>query len=128
LYRAIYDEMLMQEGRIYQWCQHRVEMALAEARGQATLRSVLLVLAEEGRRTLSEISALLKRMPGEVRSYLKRLADFDLIGQDSRRYYISDPVIALWIKFTILEREPQYGRHKDAIRRHLARLAERATD
>jgi AAA+ ATPase superfamily predicted ATPase len=127
LYRAIYDEMLMREGRIYQWCQHRVEMALAEARGQATLRSVLLVLAEEGRRTLSEISAPLKRMPGEVRSYLNRLADFDLIGQDSRRYYISDRVIALWIKFTILEREPEYGRHKDAIRRHLARLTERAT-
>jgi AAA+ ATPase superfamily predicted ATPase len=127
LHRAIYDEMLMREGRIFQWCQHRVEMALAEARGQATLRSVLLVLAEEGRRTLSEISALLKRMPGEVRSYLKRLADFDLIGQDSRRYYISDPIIALWIKFTILEREPEYGRHKDAIRRHLARLAEPAT-
>ena len=88
--------------------------------------TVLLVLAEEGRRTLSEISAPLKRTPGEVRSYLKRLSDLDLIGQDGRRYYISDAVIALWIKFTILERAPEYGRHKDAIRRHLARFAERA--
>ncbi len=125
--QAIYDETLMREGRIYQWCQYRVEMALAEARGQATLRSVLLVLAQEGRQTLTEISAPLKRRPGEVRSYLKRLADFDLIGQDGRRYYISDPVVALWIKFTILEREPEYSEYKDAVQRYQARLAEQVS-
>jgi hypothetical protein len=122
--RAIYEEILTQEGRIYQYCQHRLEMALAEARGRATLRSVLLVLAEEGRQTLSEIAAPLKRTPGEVRSYLKRLADFDLIGRDGRRYYITDLVIALWIKFTILERAPEYSEYKDAIRRYRGRLAE----
>lgn len=124
--RAIYEEILTREGRIYQYCQHRVETALAEARGRTTLRSVLLVLAEEGRQTLSEIAAQLKRTPGEVRSYLKRLAGFDLIGRVGHRYYIADPIIALWIKFTILEREPEYGRYKDAVQRHLARLAEQA--
>ena len=124
--RAIYDEILMREGRIYQYCQHRVEMALAEARGKTTLRSVLLVLAEGGRQTLSEIAAPLKRKPGEVRSYLKRLADFDLIGREARRYYITDSIIALWIKFTILERAPEYGAYKDAVRRYLDRLAEQA--
>ena len=124
--RAIYDEILTREGRIYQYCQHRVEMALAEARGKTTLRSVLLVLAEGGRQTLSEISAPLKRKPGEVRSYLKRLADFDLVGREGRRYYITGPIIALWIKFTILERAPEYGAYKDAIQRYLNRLAEQA--
>jgi len=124
--RAIYEEILTREGRIYQYCQHEVEMALAEARGKTTLRSVLLVLAEEGRQTLSEIAAQLKRTPGEVRSYLKRLADFDLIGRDGRRYYIADTVIALWIKFTILEREPECSEYKDAMQRHLARLGEQA--
>jgi AAA+ ATPase superfamily predicted ATPase len=123
--RAIYGEILTREGRIYQYCQHRIEMVLAEARGKATLRSVLLVLAEEGRQTLSEIAAQLKRTPGEVRSYLKRLADFDLIGRNGHRYYITDPIVALWIKFTILEREPEFGGYKDAIQRHLDRLAER---
>ncbi len=122
--RAVYEEILTREGRISQYCQHRVETALAEARGKTTLRSVLLVLAEDGRQTLSEIAAQLKRTPGEVRSYLKRLADFDLIGRDGHRYYITDTIIALWIKFTILEKEPEYDRYKDAIRRHLARLAE----
>jgi AAA+ ATPase superfamily predicted ATPase len=124
--RAIYEEILTREGRIYQYCQHRVETALAEARGKTTLRSVLLVLAEEGKQTLSEVAAPLKRTPGEVRSYLKRLADFDLIGRDGRHYYIADPIIGLWIKFTILEREPEYGGYKDAIRRYLDRLAEQA--
>lgn len=124
--RAIYEEILTREGRIYQYCQHRVEMVLAEARGKTTLRSVLLVLAEGGKQTLSEIAAPLKRMPGEVCSYLKRLADFDLIGRDGRRYYIADLIIALWIKFTILEREPEYSEYKDAIRQHRARLAEQA--
>lgn len=122
--RAIYKDMLTREGRIYQYCQYRMETALAEARGKTTLRSVLLVLAEEGRQTLSQIAAQLKRTPGEVRSYLKRLADFDLIGRDGHRYYITDPIIVLWIKFTILEREPEYNEYKNAIQRHLARLAE----
>ncbi len=122
--RAIYEEILTREGRISQYCQHRVETALAEARGKTTLRSVLLVLAEAGRQTLSEIAAQLKRTPGEVRSYLKRLADFDLIGRDGHRYYITDTIIALWIKFTILEKEPEYSKYKDTIQRYLVRLAE----
>jgi len=90
------------------------------------VRAGLLVLAEGGKQTLSEIAAPLKRTPGEVRSYLKRLADFDLIGRDGRRYYITDLIIALWIKFTILEREPEYSEYKDAIRRYRVRLAEQA--
>lgn len=122
--RAIYDEILTLEGRIYQYCEHRVEIALAEARGKTTLRSVLLVLAEDGRQTLSEIAAQLKRTPGEVRSYLTRLADFELIGRDGHCYYITDPIIALWIKFTVLEREPEYSGSKDAIRQYLDRLTE----
>jgi hypothetical protein len=122
--RAIYDEMLTREGRIHQYCEHRVEIALAEARGKTTLRSVLLVLAEEGSQTLSEIAAQLKRTPGEVRSYLTRLADYELISRDGHRYYVTDPITALWIKFTILEREPEYIGSGDAIRRYLDRLAE----
>ncbi len=59
-------------------------------------------------------------------SYLKRLADFDLIGRDGRHYYIADPIIGLWIKFTVLEREPEYGGYGDAVRRYLDRLAEQA--
>lgn len=121
--RAIYDEILTREGRIYQYCEHRVEIALAEARGKTTLRSVLLVLAEEGSQILSEIAAQLKRTPGEVRSYLTRLADFELIGRDGHCYYITDPIIALWIKFTILEREPEYSSYTDTVRRYVDRLA-----
>lgn len=125
--RAIYEEILTRGGRIYQYCEYRVEMALAEARGTTTLRSVLLVLTEEGRPNLSEIGVPLKRTPGEVRSYLKRLADFDLIGREGRRYYITDPIIALWIKFTVLERAPEYSGYKDAIRRYQDRLAEQTS-
>ena len=113
--RATYEEILAREGRIYQYCQHRVDTALAEARDKTTLRSVLLVLAEEGKQTLSQIAAQLKRTPGEVHSYLKRLADFALIIRDGHRYYIADPIIALWIKFTILEREPEYSGYKNVI-------------
>ena len=61
--RAVHEEILTREGRICQYCQHRVAMALAEARGKTTLRSVLLVLAEEGKANLSQISARLKRAP-----------------------------------------------------------------
>jgi hypothetical protein len=124
--RAIYEEILMREGQIYQYCEYRIEIVLAEARGKTTLRSVLLALAEEGRANLAKIGAQLKRTPGEVRSYLQRLSDFDLIGREGRRYYITDSIIALWIKFTILERPPAYSEYKDATQRYLDRLAEQA--
>jgi AAA+ ATPase superfamily predicted ATPase len=123
---AIYENILMKDGRIYQYCQYRVETTLAEARGKTTLRSVLLVLAEEGKQTLSEIAAQLKRSPGEVRSYLKRLADFDLIGKDERQYYIADLIIALWIKFTIVERTPEYSEYESVTQRYLEHTAEKA--
>jgi hypothetical protein len=124
--RAIYEEILTREGRICQYCEHRIEMALAEARGKTTLRSVLLVLAQGGKANLSQIGAQLKRRPGEVRSYLQRLSDFDLIGRKGRWYYIADPIIALWIKFAILERTPAYSEYKDAAQRYLDRLTEQA--
>jgi hypothetical protein len=124
--QAIYEEIMTREGRICQYCEHRIAMALAEARGKTTLRSVLLVLAKEGKANLSQIGAQLKRAPGEVHSYLKRLADIDLVGREGRRYYITDPIIALWIKFIILERTPEYGGYKDAIHRYQDRLAERS--
>lgn len=124
--RAIYEDILLQDGRIYQYCQYRVETTLAEARGKTTLRSVLLVLGGTGRQTLSEIAAQLKRSPGEVRSYLKRLADFDLIGQEGRRYFIADPIIALWIKFAISERAPEFVGYRDAMRRYQDHLVEQA--
>ncbi len=117
--RAIYEEILMRDGRILQFCLHRLETALAEARGKTTLRSVLLVLAEGGRQTLSEIAALLKRTPGDVRSYLHRLADFDLINREAHLYFITDPILALWIKFTILEPVPEYHGYKEAVERYL---------
>jgi hypothetical protein len=124
--RAIYEEILMREGQIYQYCGYRIEMALAEARGKTTLRSVLLALAEEGRANLAKIGAQLKRTPGEVRSYLQRLSHCDLIGREGRRYYITDSIMALWIKFTILQRTPEYSEYKDATQQYLDRLAEQA--
>jgi hypothetical protein len=62
---------------------------------------------------------------GEVHSYLKRLGEIDLVDREGRRYTIADPIIALWLKFTILERTPGYGPHKDAIRRYQDRLMEK---
>jgi uncharacterized protein len=125
--RAIYEDILFQEGRIHQYCQYRVETTLAEARGKTTLRSVLLVLGETSQLTLSEIAAQLKRSPGEVRSYLKRLADFDLIGREGRHYFITDPIIALWIKFTILEKAPEFIGFRDIMRYYQGLLAKQAT-
>jgi len=125
--RAIYEDILFQEGRIYQYCQYRVETTLAEARGKTTLRSVLLVLSETSRLTLSEIASWLKRSPGEVRSYLKRLADFDLIGREGRYYFVTDPIIALWIKFTILEKAPEFRRFRDIMQYYQDHLVRQAT-
>jgi len=63
-----------------------------------------------------------------VRSYLKRLADFDLIGKDERQYFITDQIIALWIKFTILERTPEYSEYESVTQRYLDHIAEKQSD
>lgn len=123
--RAIYAETMMKTGRIYQYCNYVLETSLSAARGQTTLRSVMLLLADEGPLTSSQAARRLRRQAGQINNYFRRLLDYDLIVREGNEYHIVDPVLALWIKYALLEAIPEYETFRSSAETYLAQLRER---
>lgn len=123
--RAIYAETMMKTGRIYQYCNYVLETSLRAARGQTTLRSVMLLLADEGPLTSSQASRRLRRQAGQINNYFRRLLDYDLIVREGNEYHIVDPVLAMWIKYALLEAVPEYEAFRTSAETYLAQLRER---
>lgn len=123
--RAIYTETMTKTGRIYQYCNYLLETSLRSARGQTTLRSVMLLLADKGPLTSSQAARRLQRQAGQVNNYFRRLLDYDLLEWEKDGYRIADPVLALWIKYALLEGEPEYESLRRSAETYLARLRER---
>ncbi len=123
--RAIYTETMTKTGRIYQYCNYVLETSLRSARGQTTLRSVMLLLADEGPMTCSQAAHRLRRQTGQVNNYFHRLLDYDLVEREQNDYHIADPVLALWIKYALLEESPEYENFRRSAEAYLAQLRER---
>jgi len=123
--RAIYTETMMKTGRIYQYCNYILETSLRSARGQTTLRSVMLLLADEGPMTSSQAARRLRRQAGQVNNYFRRLLDYDLVERKQNNYRIADPVLALWIKYALLESATEYESFRRSADVYLAQLRER---
>jgi len=123
--QAIYTETMTRTGRIYQYCNYVLETSLQAARGQTTLRAVMLLLAGEGPLTSSQAARRLQRQAGQVNNYFRRLLDYDLIEREGNDYHIADPVLALWIKYAVLEGAPEYEAFRRSAEAYLAQLQER---
>jgi len=122
--QAIYAETLTRTGRIYQYCNYLLETSLRAARGQTTLRSVMLLLASEGPLTASQAARRLRRQAGQVNNYFRRLLDYDLVEREGNEYHIADPVLALWIRYALLEGMPEYESFRRSAANYLAQLRE----
>ncbi len=51
--------------------------------------------------------------------------DYDLIEREGNDYYIADPVLALWIKYSLLEGGPEYESFRHSAETWLIQLRER---
>jgi len=123
--QAIYTETMTRTGRVYQYCDYVLETSLQAARGQTTLRAVMLLLAGEGPMTSSQAARRLQRQAGQVNNYFRRLLDYDLIEREGNDYRIADPVLALWIRYAVLEGVPEYETFRRSAETYLAQLRER---
>lgn len=77
-----------------------LDESLARARGQASLRAVLdVVAAANGPLTLAEVARAIKRATGTTRELLQRLTDVDLVVRTGDGYALSDPVLQVWLAY-----------------------------
>jgi len=95
--KAFVIEVCSREGDIYKHCKYVFDVSLQRAKGYATLKTILLELAEKDGLTLTEISRKIKRRSGEVNIHLRRLMDVDFIIKRDLRYYFRDPVLKYWL-------------------------------
>lgn len=95
-------ETLKTDGRIYGLARHLLDESLARARGQASLRAVLnVVAAAEQPLSLAEVARGLRRTAGATRVLLQRLVDVDLIARVERGYALADPVLQIWLAYFV---------------------------
>jgi hypothetical protein len=79
--KAFVLEVCSKEGDINMHCNYVFSTSLAQARGYASLRTILLELALEDGLRLSQISRKVQRGTGEILTYLNNLINVDLCFQ-----------------------------------------------
>ena len=60
-----------------------------------------------------------------MNNYFRRLVEYDLVERTGNEYHIADPVLALWIRYALLERTPEYETFHRSAETYLAQLRER---
>lgn len=78
-------------------CNYVFSISLAQARGYASLRTILLELAQEDGLKLSQISRKVQRGTGEILTYLNNLINVDLLIKRDKKYYFKDQVLRYWL-------------------------------
>ena len=96
--RAFLIELLQKNNSIYNYCNDSLNYYYNRARGQTLLKLILKVIANDELR-LSEIAKRIYRSAPVTKSILERLMDVDIIYKKDNRFYFSDNVLRLWIKF-----------------------------
>ncbi|MCD4844796.1 MAG: hypothetical protein K8R25_09950 [Methanosarcinales archaeon] len=95
--KAFVFEVCSKEGDINMHCNYVFSISLAQARGYASLRTILLELAQEDGLKLSQISRKVQRGTGEILTYLNNLINVDLLIKRDKKYYFKDQVLRYWL-------------------------------
>ncbi len=104
--KAFVLEVCSKDGDINKHCNYVFSISLAKARGYASLRTILLELAQKDGLTLSEISRMIKRSTGETLSYLDNLLNVDMLIKSDKKYYFKDQILRYWLQMFRLGIEP----------------------
>jgi AAA+ ATPase superfamily predicted ATPase len=97
--QAFVLETLGARGQIYNYCRYLYDISLQKARGYASLKALLQVLAEEDGLTLTEAARRVHRRPSSVQDYLRWLIDVDLLVFKDQRYFYRDTVLRYWVAY-----------------------------
>ena len=96
--KAFLIELLQKNNPIYNYCSESLSYYYNRARGQTLLKTILKVVANEELR-LSEIAKRIYRSAPVTKSILERLMEVDILCKKDNKFYFSDNVLRLWIKF-----------------------------
>ncbi len=78
--------------------QNSYEAALARARGETLLRTVMNVLAGHDALRLSEVARLIYRSAPVTKVILERLAAVGLVVRKEKRFAVANGIIATWLR------------------------------
>jgi hypothetical protein len=95
---AIVDEVCMPGGTVAMHCRHTFATMLRTATQSTVAQQIMSILARHGNVTASQVAHEIGRTPPAIYQILSRLVDVDLIYVAKRRYAISDPVLAFWLR------------------------------
>lgn len=95
---AIVDEVCMPGGTIAMHCRHTFDTMLRTATQSTVAQQIMSILAHHETVTASQVAHEIGRTLPAIYQILARLVDVDLIYVAKRRYAISDPVLAFWLR------------------------------
>lgn len=102
LTKAVFEEILTPNARVYSHCKYVFDTSLGKAKGKATLKRVLEELTREGGLSISDIAKRTRMSIQTVNVSMIRLMEVDLTEKIDKKYGICDPVLRFWIKNIIL--------------------------
>lgn len=125
LQKAILEAMTPPSGLLWQECHFDYHHLVQRCRGDAAVRSVLMLLAATEGRTLTEIARHLRIAPPTALDYLRWMHEVALIRRRDKIYVLADPLLRIWILLRAVPRGEGDAPIREAIVRRVLEEASR---
>jgi AAA+ ATPase superfamily predicted ATPase len=106
LTQALVEEVFLDVGTIYQYLRETLDESIVR-RGMGTYMALLSAIAQ-GLDTVSQMARHTGMQMPAIPHYLRRMLDAHLIHRQNSRYFITDRLMAFWLKYVYALREESY--------------------
>lgn len=106
LIEALAEELLRASGTIYLHLKDLIAESL-EKRGYSTYISILSAIAD-GRHSITHISEALHRPPPNISKQVTKMIEEDIVYKIGSKYFLYDPLLAIWLKYVYPLREESF--------------------
>jgi len=103
---ALSEEVFSEAGTIYQYLRETVEESISR-RGLGTYLTILSAIAQ-GHHSVSQLARATGMQMPAIPHYLRRLLEARLIYRRRKAYFISDNLLAFWLKYVYALTEESY--------------------
>ncbi len=106
LTQALVEEVFLDVGTIYQYLRETLDESIVR-RGMGTYMALLSAIAR-GYDTVSQMARQTGMQMPAIPHYLRRMLDARLIRRQNSQYFITDRLMAFWLKYVYALREQSY--------------------
>jgi AAA+ ATPase superfamily predicted ATPase len=106
LTQALVEEVFLDVGTIYQYLRETLDESIVR-RGMGTYMALLSAIAQ-GHDTVSRMARHTGMQMPAIPHYLRRMLDAHLIHRQNSQYFITDRLMAFWLKYVYALREESY--------------------